>query len=400
MMQKPSSTHRRERVSDAASGGTSRRSLLTGLLAAGVLMTTRALAAKPATQSVIDIAGRSVRIHTPVSRILLGDGTLAYALALLRPDDPFQGVVAWGDNFRAADLDGYRAYQRQFPHIDQIPRFSGKTVDAIGGEQAIALKPDIVVLNLSSAGAATTSGLLRLLEQAGIPVVFVDFRTRMFANTGRSMQILGEVFGRVARAADFLRFRQQQIDRVIQPLKLLTTRPLVMVERAAGLYDDCCLTYGDGNFGELVAVAGGRNLGTQLLPGTFGALSPEKVIHADPDVVLVTGANWSLYSPGGDWVNLGPGADAQEGHARLQRLMQRPAYRTLRAVREQQVYAIWHPFYDNPYYFIALQRVAKWLHPELFAALDPEATFRELHERFLPVPYQSGYWLSLKETVV
>lgn len=124
------------------------------------------------------------------------------------------------------------------------------------------------------------------------------------------------------------------------------------------------------------------------------------MIHADPDVVLVTGANWSLYSPGGDWVNLGPGADAQEGHARLQRLMQRPAYRTLRAVREQQVYAIWHPFYDNPYYFIALQRVAKWLHPELFASLDPEATFRELHERFLPVPYQSGYWLSLKETVV
>lgn len=374
-----------------------RRSLLAGVLASGVLIATGAQGKQAVTQNLVDIAGRRVSVRTPVSRILLGDGTLAYALALLRPEDPFSGVVAWGDNFRAADLDGYHAYRQRFPDIDQIPRFSGKTVDSIGGEQAIALRPDVVVLNLSSRSSATNSGLLALLERAAIPVLFVDFRTKMFANTGHSMQILGALFGRTARAARFLRFRQQQIERVIQPLKQVKTRPLVMVERAAGLYDDCCLTYGNGNFGELVAMAGGENLGTRSLAGGFGTLSQEAVINADPDVVLVTGANWSLYSPGGDWVNLGPGADAREGRARLNRLMERPAYRTLRAVREHQVYAIWHPFYDNPYYFIALQRVARWLHPDLFASLDPEATFRELHEQFLPVPYQPGYWLSLKE---
>ena len=49
----------------------------------------------------------------------------------------------------------------------------------------------------------------------------------------------------------------------------------------------------------------------------------------------------------------------------------------------------------QPYYFVALQKVAKWLHPERFATLDPDATFRELHARFLPVAYQPGYWLSL-----
>lgn len=384
----------------SAPSSTTRRSLLTGMLAAEALIASRSFAAADVAQNIIDITGRSVSIRQPVRRILLGDGTLAYALALLRPEDPFNGVVAWGDNFRAADLDGYRAYQQRFPQIDQRPRFSGKTVDSIGGEQAIALRPHVVVLNMSSMTAAVTSGLLPLLKQAGIPVLFVDFRTRMFANAVRSMQILGELFGREERAAHFLRFRQQQIERVTLPLKSVTKRPLVMVERAAGLYDDCCLTYGDGNFGELVAVAGGENLGTRLLQGTFGTLSQEKVIESDPDVVLVTGANWSLYSPGGDWVNLGPGADPREGRARLQRLMQRPAYRTLRAVREKQVYAIWHPFYDNPYYFIALQRVAKWLHPELFSSLDPEATFRDLHERFLPVPYQPGYWLSLNEAII
>jgi iron complex transport system substrate-binding protein len=41
--------------------------------------------------------------------------------------------------------------------------------------------------------------------------------------------------------------------------------------------------------------------------------------------------------------------------------------------------------------------MAKWLHPTLFADLDPEATFRELHERYLPVSYRPGHWVSLAD---
>jgi iron complex transport system substrate-binding protein len=325
----------------------------------------------------------------------LGDGPLAYVMALLQPGKPFSTVVGWGDNFRSADLGGYEAYRERFPEMEQIPTFRGSAVGAINAELAIALAPDVVILNLSSRAAAESSGLMSHLAHAGIAVVFVDFRTSMFGNTERSIKIIGELLGRQDRADDFLQFRKTQIERVTLPLTQVRSRPSVMIERAAGLYDDCCLSYGDGNFGELVTVAGGMNLGTRFLHGTFGTLHPEQVIESDPDVVLVTGANWSLYSPAGDWVNLGPGADLAEGQARLHRLMNRPAFRSLRAVKQRQVYAIWHPFYDNPYYFIALQRVAKWLHPTLFASLDPDATFRELHARFLPVSYQPGYWLSL-----
>ncbi|WP_315138771.1 ABC transporter substrate-binding protein [Achromobacter marplatensis] len=331
----------------------------------------------------------------PARRIILGDGPLAYVVALLQPGDPFAGVVGWGDNFRSADLGGYEAYRARFPEIDQIPTFRGSAVGAINAELAISLEPDVVILNLSSHAAAESSGLMSHLARAGIAVIFVDFRTRMFDNTTRSIEILGEVLGRRGRANEFLQFRQTQIERITRPLANVQLKPSVMIERAAGLYDDCCLTYGNGNFGELVAAAGGDNLGTRFLHGNFGTLHPEQVIASGPDVVLVTGANWSLYSPAGDWVNLGPGANLAAARQRLKRLMQRPAYRTLEAVKAGRVYAIWHPFYDNPYYFVALQRVAKWLHPERFAWLDPEQTFRELHTRFLPVPYQPGYWVSL-----
>lgn len=374
----------------------SRRTLLLSLLAGGALVAAPALRqSAPSGQLLVDIAGRTVFLNRPIKRILLGDGALAYVMALLRPDDPFSDVVGWGSNFRSADRDGYEAYLRQFPNMADIIAFPATTQDAIGNELALSLEPDVVVMNLSSHSAAEASGLIGLLAKLDIALVFVDFRTQILSNTARSIEVLGELLDCRERAAAFLQFRQQQLDRVFEPLKGLKTRPKVMVERAAGLYDDCCLTYGEGNFGALITAAGGDNLGSQFLHGTFGTLHPEQVMASDPDVVLVTGANWSLYSPAGDWVNLGPGADPVEGQRRLKRLMQRPAYRTLNAVKAGRVHAIWHPFYDNPYHFVALQQMAKWLHPTLFADLDPEATFLELHHRFLPIPYQSGYWLSL-----
>ncbi|MHC5307790.1 ABC transporter substrate-binding protein [Bartonella sp. LJL80] len=375
----------------------SRRNVLAGVLCANLLMLSHL--AKAATsdskKAIIDIAGRKVEITGPIRRILLGDGPIAYVMALLVPENPFAKVIGWGDNFRAADLDGFRAYARKYSQIEKIPAFSSGTSVAIDSEFAIWLQPDIVIMNLSSRASAQASGLLDRLDDVGIPVIFIDFRTDMFGNTTRSILILGELLDQQQRAAAFIQFRQEQIEKVLEPLSKVSSRPTVMIERAAGLYDDCCLTYGNGNFGEMIRVAGGDNIGSQFIAGIFGTLNPEQVIAADPDIVLVTGANWSLYSPIGDWVKLGPGSDQKEALSRLSRLMQRPAYRTLRAVREHKVYAIWHPFYDNPYYFIALQQIAKWLHPELFISLDPEKTFQDLHQRFLPIPYQSGYWVSM-----
>ncbi|WP_208607584.1 ABC transporter substrate-binding protein [Xenorhabdus thuongxuanensis] len=344
------------------------------------------------------MAGRTVPLPRPVHRLLVGDGALAYVLPLLKPDAPFDNIVGWGENFRLSDLNGYSAYLKRFPRIATIPTFPATTMDIINAELAISLAPDLVLMNLSSLPLAQSSGLMERLERAGIPFIFVDFRTHMFTNATRSIQLIGELLGSQERANAFLQFREEQIARVTKRLQDVGHRPLVVIERAAGMYENCCMSYGPGNFGELVGMAGGKNLGSTFIHNNFGTLLPEQIITSDPDVVIVTGANWSLYTPAGNWVNLGPGADPIEGRDRLRHLMSRPAYRTLRAVRTGQVYAIWHAFYDNPYNFIALQRIAKWLHPTRFADLDPEETFRELHKRFLPIPYQPGYWLNLDTT--
>jgi iron complex transport system substrate-binding protein len=170
-----------------------------------------------------------------------------------------------------------------------------------------------------------------------------------------------------------------------------------MVERAGGYSDDCCMSFGNENFGKFVEVAGGQNMAAKIIPGTFGVVNPEQIIAANPDHVIVTGSNWELYVPGGAWVGVGSGADKAKARTKLAGLMKRPAYTGVKAVKDSKVHAIWHQFYNSPYQFIAIQAMAKWLHPELFKDVDPDATMKTLYERFLPVPYKTGYWVSLTD---
>ncbi|HEV7339060.1 MAG TPA: ABC transporter substrate-binding protein, partial [Bosea sp. (in: a-proteobacteria)] len=116
----------------------------------------------------------------------------------------------------------------------------------------------------------------------------------------------------------------------------------------------------------------------------------------NPDIVIVTGSSWDGYVPGGNWVGLGAGADMTEARRKLANLMKRPAFAQTAAVKNGRVHGIWHQFYNSPYQFVAIQQIAKWQHPELFKDVDPDATMKVLHERFLPLPYEPGLWVSLE----
>ena len=76
----------------------------------------------------------------------------------------------------------------------------------------------------------------------------------------------------------------------------------------------------------------------------------------------------------------------------LQRSLQRPQIRNLQAVQQGRAFAIWHHFYNSPFNVAAVQAMAKWLHPTLFADLDPRQTLQEMHRRFQPFDVQGEYW--------
>ncbi|WP_307371986.1 ABC transporter substrate-binding protein [Peteryoungia aggregata] len=361
-----------------------------------VLFSSVALAGE--TVKIKDITGREVEVSVPVERVILGEGRQIYFTAALDTDNPFGRVVGWRDDFKKADLDGYNIYLQKFPEMEKIPTFGGMKDGTFDIEQAVALKPDVIIMNTEAKSATEESGYIEKLAAVGIPLVYIDFREKPMENTDDSMRIIGKLFGKEERAEDFVKFHDEQIAKVTDVLakQVDLKKPVVFMERAGGYSDDCCMSFGNENFGKMVELAGGINMAKDIIPGTFGTVNPEQIIASNPDQVIVTGSNWELYVPGGKWVGVGPGADKAEAARKLSELMKRPGFTDIKAVTDGNVHAIWHQFYNSPYQFVAVQQIAKWLHPDLFKDVDAEATFKEMHERFLPVEYHSGYFASLK----
>jgi iron complex transport system substrate-binding protein len=94
-------------------------------------------------------------------------------------------------------------------------------------------------------------------------------------------------------------------------------------------------------------------------------------------------------------VVLGADATPEAARASLARAVQRRGIAQLEAVRQGRAYAIWHHFYNSQFNVAAVQVFAKWLHPELFADLDPRATLQTLYTRFQPIPLEGVYWTAL-----
>jgi iron complex transport system substrate-binding protein len=353
-------------------------------------------AASTGTATVTDLLGRKVQVRVPVQRVILGEGRQLYLVAALDTENPLQRLVGWRKDLIQADPDTYAAYLRKFPKIADIPTFGGFEEGTFDIEQAIAQKPDVIFLNIEAQRATEDARYIEKLAALGIPVVYIDFRHHPVENTEPTMRLFGKLFGQEQRAEDFIAFRARQIRRVTDIIEARQPRrPKVFIERIGGYSQDCCLSFGNENFGKFVEMAGGSNVAKAIIPGTFGQLNPEQVVAANPTHVVVTSANWQAYAPGGAWVGVGPGADMAEARRKLQAYPQHTAYTGSTASRDGAFHAIWHQFYNSPYEFVAIQQLAKWFHPELFSDLDPDATFRELHERFLPVDYRPGYFVSL-----
>lgn len=369
------------------------------LAVAGAVHPARAAVAAE-TVELTDLAGRTVTVRKGVRRMILGEGRQIYALALLDKDDPFRRVVGWKDDLKQNDPDAWRKYKAKFPHAEQIADFGNPYSGDFSVEKVIALDADVVVLDLGNYFKARETGLIEKLEKASIPVVFIDWREDPSQNTLPSLILLGRMLDRQTEALAFGDFYLRQMRLVYTRVGNLAEkdRPLVFMERAAGYNpNSCCATWGATNFGKFVEEAGGRNWGSRAFAGSAGGdVNPEKIIADDPDFYFLTGANWSESTPNTTAVLLGYEATPEKVQARLKALMQRPGLPLLKATREKRVMAFYHQFYNSPYAFVAVQAMAKALHPDRFKDVDPKATWEELHAKFLPISPSGVFWASLQ----
>ncbi len=340
--------------------------------------------------TVTDIVGRKVTLEAPAKRVILGEGRALITLSLLS-DNPVDLVVGWTGDFQKSGGLLFDEYARRFPAMMKIPVVGGGGKETVSTEKIISLKPDLAIFGAGSHGPdARSVGVIRQLEAAGVPIVFVDFRLHPFVNTIPSMQILGKVLGAEQRANDYVSFYQErfnQIERRVSSKNL--KRPKVYMEMIRG---ENVGSPGKGNLGEFIEFAGGHNIGADVLPGEVGTLNMEYVIMQQPDIYIATG----IATPGQPGLQIGYGISKADTQESLAQLAGRRTTATLPAVRNGQVFGLWHLFYDSPLNIIAAESLAKWLHPDLFQDLDLDETLKVINEKFLAVPFRGTYNTGLK----
>lgn len=343
--------------------------------------------------SVTDLAGRKVSIPAQVDRVLLGESRLLPALAILE-GDPTRRLVAMMNDLEQLDPAAYAQWRSRFPKLDSIARVGRSNASSFGDERALALRPQVAILSLGGGHTPSErdSETIRRLEASGIAVVFVDFRHDPLRNTPRSMALLGQVLGKTREAAAFNSYWQQQLDLVRTRLqKAHKSNPSVFIDSRVGLSITCCETL-NGMLGKLVDTAGGTNIAKGLVAGEHGILNPEMLIARQPEVYIGTGIG-SMQTLSSSRIVLGAGVTPQAARQSLQKSLQRSPFPLLQAVKKGRAYAIWHHFYNSPFNVVAVQVMAKWLHPELFADVDPRHTLQEMYRRFQPLALDGTYWI-------
>lgn len=360
-------------------------------LLAGVLAVALALVAAPARAAqVLDLRGRTVTVPDQVRRISIDDSRFLVALALIEPD-PVKRLAAWPRDVHRIGDATYRQYLAKFPALGKLPQVAS-SAGSFNLEAVLAAAPDVAVVSLESGPSDTQ---IAQLQAAGIPVVFIDFFSNPFKNLTPSLRILGQLTGAQKQAEAFIAFRQSHMDRIAQRVARLAPadRPTVFMEAHAGMSKDCCNSPGKGNMGDYIDFVGGHNIGADVLKASTGKLNLEYVMSRDPQVYIATGGA-HLEKAGG--LVLGAGYDAARARASLRAITQRQGIAQLSAVQRGNAHGLAHQLINSPIDIVAIEAIATWIHPKLFADVDPAKTLAEINQRFLAVPYTGVGWISLK----
>ncbi|MDU0479863.1 ABC transporter substrate-binding protein [Staphylococcus chromogenes] len=341
---------------------------------------------------VTDVMGRTVEFDKQPERIILGEGRNVFATAILDREHPTAKVVAMGNDLKSAAPSYHEKLVAVHPEVKDIPEIGSLAKNDVSVENLLSYQPDVITMTADHYQGAKDTGLLTKLDQAGLKYVVTDFRQHPLQNTTKSMTVLGQILGKQQRAEEFNKEWTNSVERVKTRVAGADKKE-TFVWRAGG-FADCCATVNKSNIGEFVDAAGGKNLGDELINTEMGSITAEKLIQEQPENILVTGGTWAPKdNKKSTHVQLGYSAKPDQAEATKQDLSKLPGMDQVDALKNGHTAAIWHQFYDSPLNFMAVEFIAKWLHPELFNDTDIEAHWRDVHTKYVPFDVSGVFFL-------
>jgi iron complex transport system substrate-binding protein len=336
---------------------------------------------------VRDALGRNVRISKSVERVVVNFNYEEFTAVA--------GVEGWSKvvGMSRAPWEGWRPaifsrYAAVIPNLQAMPDIGHTDDNSFSAEKVIALRPDVLLLSEWAFQALKTAR--DQIESAGIPIVVIDYNAQLLDRHVASTLALGKVMGKTPRAEELAGLYRRSYDDIMARIaRAGGPKATVYVELGQAGADTIGNSYNGTMWGKIIELLGATNVAAGKLPGPWGPLHPEAVIAANPDIILIAGSSW-INRPAA--VKTGYDTPAETTRASLAPYARRTGWTNIRAVKSGEVHAIEHGLARTLFDFVAMQYIAKQLYPAAFADVDPEASFRAYHEKYLPVAY-SGTWM-------
>ncbi|MDD1762197.1 MAG: ABC transporter substrate-binding protein [Methanothrix sp.] len=311
---------------------------------------------------LIDDSNRTVKINMPVDSVVPLVDRDAKILGVLKAQDL---AVAVSSNIKES-----KEYRVTLPRLTELEAVGSWTEPDL--EKLLEIQPDLLIAYSSSAKAIN--------ESIGNRVAVLSFGSSTPETTRDELLKLSYVLNRRENAdVYFNEFHDKYLNIIADRISELSEddRPGVYVEASSQPYK----TYNKNSVVQkLVDLAGGRHIFSDLNgSGAFATLDAEEIIKRNPDVII----KYAEKNDSGYEV-----IDSSKMQALRDEILGRPELAEVSAVKSSQVYVMSSYLSYGTDYPALLMYWSKWLHPDIFADMDPEAIHREYLDRFTEKDYQ------------
>ena len=345
-----------------------------------------------ATVEVTDALGRKVKITTPVHRVVLNFNFEEFTAVT--------GKEGWTKvvGISRAPWEGWRPaifsrYAAVLPNLQAMPDIGNSDDGTFSAEKVIALKPDVLFVAEWTYKSLQTAR--DQIEAAGIPIVVIDYNAQMLERHISSTLAIGKVMGTEQRSQELASLYEREYKSVLARIAKAggASNKKVYVELGQAGPETIGNSYSGTMWGKLFTTLGAVNIADGKLTGPWGPLNAEAVIAENPDLIFIAGSSW-VNKPKA--VKTGYDATPEITRKSLDTYAQRAGWSGMKAIKNGEMHAIEHGLCRTLFDFVAMQYIAKRLYPDAFKDVDPDASFRAYHAKYLPVAYSGTWMLPLK----
>lgn len=316
--------------------------------------------------TIIDNGEHEVVIKKPVNKIIVRGMGVYPTLRALKAE---KMVLA------APSIEGMGG-ELLFPVMTKLPSIGkGGPGDSLDYEQIIALEPDVFITLTYERDTINE----KLAPE--IPVIQLDFASV------KDIRILGTILNKEKEANEYISWIEGISKTITDKVENLSKDDLPKVfSYYGGEYGMAPPppygSYGkDNDLSMAVRTAGGNSI-TSDIPGEWICVDPEWIIEQNPQIVIRELYINQIKNPILGYTT----NNSDKAKAKLDEVISLPVFETGDSILNNNIYLIDGRFISNVW-FLGINYLAKWFHPDLFNDLDPQAIHQEFLSRFMRIDF-------------